>query len=87
MIATRYSLTLGVLRHHLAKMHLIHDPQAEASIKGFRMCDDAVDEALVIDGRVWVLRNTEGPQKQRRIDEDGTICNVLAGANAARAAS
>ena len=66
-------------------MPLVRDPQVEASIKGFRMCDDAFDEALVVDGRVWVLCSTEEPQEQRRIDEDGSICNVPAGSNAARA--
>ena len=66
-------------------MPLVRNPWAEASIEGFRMCDYAVDEALVVDGRVWVLRNTEEPQMQRHIDEDGSICNVPARANASRA--
>lgn len=68
-------------------MCLVCDSRGEASIKGFRMCDDAIDEALVIDGRVWILCNTEGPHEKSRIDEDGSVGNVLTGANATQATS
>lgn len=68
-------------------MCLVRDSRGEAGIKGFRMRDNAVDEALVIDRRLWILRNTEGPQEKSRVDKDGSVGNVLAGANSTQASS
>ena len=63
-------------------MFFVPDSRGEASIKWFRMRDDAIDKALVIDGRFWILCDPEGPHEKSCIDEDGSVGNVHAGANA-----
>lgn len=68
-------------------MCLVPDPRSETSIKVFRVRNDPVDETSDINGRVWILRDTEGPQEKSRVNEDGSVGNVLAGAKPTQATS
>jgi len=75
------SQILRILLHHLPQMLLIPDPRLKAHRKRFRVRNDTIDKALFVDGRIRVLRDPKRPQEQRRIDEDGPVGDVLAGAD------
>ena len=62
-------------------MLLVPNPRLKAHRKRFRVRNDTIDKALFVDGRTRVLRDPERPQEQRRIDEDGPVGDVLAGAD------
>lgn len=62
-------------------MLLVPNPRLEAHRKRLRVRNDTINKALVVDRRTRVLRDPERPQEQRRIDEDGPVGDVLAGAD------
>ena len=62
-------------------MLLIPNPRREARRKWFRVCNDTIDEALVVDECIRVLGDAEGPQEQCCINKDGPVGDVLARAD------